>query len=84
MTFQKIHNTGVQIAEETFNSFKQKELLEAVGKKELVIQLLLLGFTKGAIWTLQDLQKTYEQIRNNSTETGQFVQKSNNPSNICG
>ena len=49
MTFQKIHDAGVQIAEETFNSFKQKELLEAVGKKELCIQLILLGFTKGAI-----------------------------------
>ena len=70
MTFQKIHDAGVQIAEETFKSFTQKELLEVAGKKELVIQLLLLGFTKGAIWTLQDLQKTYEQIRNNSTETG--------------
>lgn len=84
MTSQKIHDAGVQIAEETFNSFKQKELLEVIGKKELCIQLILLGFTKGAIWALQDLQKTYEQIRNTSTETGQSVQKSDNPSNICG
>lgn len=83
MTFQKIHNTGVQIAEETFNSFKQKELLEVAGKKELVIQLLLLGFTKGAIWTLQEVHNIYEQTRNNSTETGQSIQKSDNPSSIC-
>lgn len=70
MTSQQIHDVGVQIAEETFKSFKQKELLEAAGKKELFTQLILLGFTKGAVWALQELQNTYEQIRNNSTETG--------------
>lgn len=49
-----LETTDMEAAEtfatETFNSFKQRDLLEKTNNKKLIISLLQLGFLAGANW----------------------------------